>query len=483
MENKTFFSGMSIKNKIIMLTVLVASLIVMSSLFFTLNTIREQLLSAGEKEITELVEVTYNVLDMYNKKAKKGEITLDQAKQMAMYQVSQMKYQGKNYIWLTDYNDNMLTHPTLTGKSITSVADKNGITFFHDGVVLAKKDGEGFVNYHWTKQGVDSSKVFPKVSYFKSFPEWEWVIATGIYVDEVNDIVKATFVKTLLFNIVILVLIVVAVILTLVKDIVKSMEQITNDLDDTSRMVESASLELDANSQELSSGSTEQAASVQETSSTLEETSSMIQQNNENTKQAAFLAKQSKEFATKSNEEMGKMILSIDELKKSSDEISKIIKVIDEIAFQTNILSLNAAVEAARAGDAGKGFAVVAEEVRTLAQKSAQAAKETAKIIERNIQISQTSSEITKEVQKSIKGIDEQDKKVSDLLDEIAVATNEQAQGVDQINKAVSQMEIVISSNAQMAEKSAVASKDLYNQTSNMNEIIGRLRAFVNGSV
>lgn len=375
----------------------------------------------------------------------------------------------------------MLSHPTLKGKNISDVADKNGIRFFHDGVVLAKEKGDGFISYHWTKQGESASKVYPKISYFKNFPDWHWVIATGVYVDEIDKAVTSTTLQILLFTAIMLVLIVVAAIYTIVKDIVNSMDRITNDLDDSSREVATASQQLGAASEKLAEGSTEQASAIQETSSTMEETSSMVKQNQENTRQAAFLAKQSKECASKSNKEMSKMMNAMEELKKSSSEISKIIKVIDEIAFQTNILSLNAAVEAARAGEVGRGFAVVAEEVRSLAQRSAQAAKDTTVIIEKNIDLSEKGADMAQTVQESITEIDLQSNKVSELLDEISVATSEQAQGIDQINKAISQMEIVINTNAQSADESASESRSLYEQTLNLNEIISKLRSFVNG--
>jgi len=237
-----------------------------------------------------------------------------------------------------------------------------------------------------------------------------------------------------------------------------------------------------AASQQLAEGTSEQAASVQETSSTLEETSSMVHQNRENTLQAATLAKQAKQYAEKSNSEMGRMSTSMTELKNSSSQIAKIMKVIDEIAFQTNILSLNAAVEAARAGDAGKGFAVVAEEVRNLAQRSAQAAKDTAVIIDSNISLSDSSVVIANAVRESVESIGEQATKVSDLLDEISVATNEQAQGVEQINKAVAQMEVVLSSNAQTAEEAASASCALSEQAVNVKDIVNTLIVLVDGA-
>lgn len=264
--------------------------------------------------------------------------------------------------------------------------------------------------------------------------------------------------------------------------ITKPIKQAIEGLTVGSEELASASAQVAAASQSLAESTSEQAASVQETSSTLEETSSMVHQNRENTQQAATLAKQANQFAEKSNDEMAKMSSSMTELKSSSNEIAKIIKVIDEIAFQTNILSLNAAVEAARAGDAGKGFAVVAEEVRNLAQRSAQAAKDTAVIIESNIDLSDTSVSIANTVKDSVEAIGEQARKVSDLLDEISVATNEQAMGVEQINKAVSQMEMALSSNATTADESASASRSLSDQAVNVKDIVDSLAILVENS-
>ena len=208
----------------------------------------------------------------------------------------------------------------------------------------------------------------------------------------------------------------------------------------------------------------------------------MVQHNNENTRQAAVLAKNAKNYAEKSNKEMANMMVSMEDLKQSSHEISKIMKVIDEIAFQTNILSLNAAVEAARAGDAGKGFAVVAEEVRNLAQRSAQAAKDTASIIEKNIVLSSTSVDVAKEVNESLTQIDTEARKVAELLEEISTATEEQSRGISEINKAIQQMETVMQSNSATADESAAASAELSSQAENVNDIVHSLIRLVEGA-
>lgn len=258
-------------------------------------------------------------------------------------------------------------------------------------------------------------------------------------------------------------------------DIKTSIKRVVNALSDTSTNVALIAKELMSTGHSLTEGTAEQASSIQETSSTLEESASMIHQTTQNTKEADILAKQTKEAAIQGDIEMQKMLESMGELKKSSSEISKIIKVIDEIAFQTNLLSLNAAVEAARAGEAGKGFAVVAEEVRNLAQRSAQAAKDTAGIIESNINLSDKSLKISEQVSESLIKMKDETHKVSELLDEISTASQEQELGINQINKAIAQMEIVINSTASNAQESAFSADNLKTYSEQIQNIIGAL--------
>ena len=273
----------------------------------------------------------------------------------------------------------------------------------------------------------------------------------------------------------------ITIALLVTRGITKPVKKIAEDLTEGAQQVASASNQLSATSQQLAEGNAEQASSIEETSSTLEESSSMVQQNSENTKQAALLAAQTKASSDKGNLDMQEMMSSMSEIKKSSDQIAKIIKVIDEIAFQTNILALNAAVEAARAGDAGMGFAVVAEEVRNLAQRSAQAAKDTAAIIESNIELSEKGVSVAKKVGESLAEITIQAKKVNELMDDIAAASQEQSQGISQINKAISQMEQVTQQNAANAEESASASEELSAQAQNLREIVQQLEILVDG--
>jgi methyl-accepting chemotaxis protein len=279
--------------------------------------------------------------------------------------------------------------------------------------------------------------------------------------------------QTLLYIVVIFSLILgttIAVLLT--KSIIKPIVRVVDELANGSEQVFNTSEQLSLASQELADGSSEQASSI-------EETSSMVKQNTENNKKAADLTQQAREMSLEGNEQMKVMMNAMDDIKNSSNEIAKIIKVIDDIAFQTNMLALNAAVEAARAGEAGMGFAVVAEEVRILAQRSTQAAKDTSEMIKNSINKSEKGVDIAAKVAKFLENIYNQSEQINEIVKEITTASQEQTQGVIQISKAVSQMEQVTQSIASNAEESAPASEQLNAQDENMKQIVGDLNFFI----
>ena len=456
---------------------------VIISIAFAVVESKKALTIASEHKVDEITEIARNIVDGYKQRADSGEFTVNEAKELALKDLAKFRYQGKsNYLWVNNYDNTFLVHPMKPrGFDSSTISDVNGKKFFLELTNMVKEGKTGYIRYVWPKAGDTTKQPFPKISTAKSYPEWQWVLATGVYVDEIDTLVVNNFFRMISINLIILLILTGIIYLTFIKKLVGSMNNLSIDIRKSSNHVSAASVRLESTSNKLAEGSVEQAASIQETSSTLEETSSMVQKNNMNTEQAAILARLSKECAYKSNLEMGEMMGAMTNIKNSSNEISKIIKVIDGIAFQTNLLALNAAVEAARAGDAGKGFAVVAEEVRNLAQRSAQAAKETTELIEVNLDLSEDGVNIAKNVSASIIEIDTQTKKVSELLDEIAVATNEQSLGVEQIFNAITQMELVIQSNAQTAEESASSAEDLLAQTIQMNDIVNKLTELVNG--
>ena len=254
-----------------------------------------------------------------------------------------------------------------------------------------------------------------------------------------------------------------------------------SDLTSGAAQVASAATQIASSSQSLAQGSSEQAASLEETSASSEEINSMAQKNTENTRSAAELVGNLQQKFVETNHALDATVTAMQELNASSEKISKIIKVIDEIAFQTNILALNAAVEAARAGEAGMGFAVVADEVRNLAQRSAQAAKDTASLIEESIAKSRDGKTKVDHVAAAIRGIAQDSTKIQVLVDEVNVASQEQSRGIEQVAKAITQMEQLTQRAAASAQESASASTELTAQAEAVKGILERLSAMVGG--
>jgi len=253
-------------------------------------------------------------------------------------------------------------------------------------------------------------------------------------------------------------------------------------MSEAANQVAAASSQVSASSQSLAEGSSEQASALEETSSSLEEMSSMTKQNAGNAVQADSLMKQANQVVQRANEAMNNLTRSMTEITAASEETSKIIKTIDEIAFQTNLLALNAAVEAARAGEAGAGFAVVAEEVRNLAKRAADAAKNTSGLIEGTVRKIKEGSDLVAKTSDAFVEMSASASKVGGLVGEIAAASQEQSQGIDQINRAVAEMDKVTQSTAASAEESASASEEMNAQAEQMKQVAYMLVNIIGGS-
>lgn len=274
----------------------------------------------------------------------------------------------------------------------------------------------------------------------------------------------------------------IALALVLTRSITAPLRRIIDGLGGGADQVASASGQVSSTSQSLAEGASQQAAAIEETSSSLEEMSSMTRQNADNARQANTLMSEARQVVETANVSMERLTGSMTEISQASEETSKIIKTIDEIAFQTNLLALNAAVEAARAGEAGAGFAVVADEVRNLALRAAEAAKNTASLIEGTVKKVKDGSSLVAQTNEAFQQVANASNKAAELVGEISAASSEQAQGIDQINRAVTEMDKVTQQNAASAEESASASEEMNAQAETMKDMVGELVAMVGGT-
>ncbi|NPV01725.1 MAG: methyl-accepting chemotaxis protein [Brevinematales bacterium] len=270
--------------------------------------------------------------------------------------------------------------------------------------------------------------------------------------------------------------------IVLSSSISKPVNVITSDLFSSAGSLESAAGQVSSSSQELSSGASELASSVEEMTSSLEELQSIIESNTKNITQGSGMIGGAYKGAADSVKLMQDLSEAHEEIDQNSQKVAKVIKVIDDIAFQTNILALNAAVEAARAGDAGRGFAVVADQVKSLAQKSADAAKETAQLIENAINSVKTGKDMGAKVLENANASGELMEKVKTIMDEINKASQEQLKGANQVTKAVSQINTVVQQTASTSEETAAAGEELLSQSEVLNEVVEKLNAIVRGA-
>jgi len=449
---------MTIKNKLLLFTTV--ALLLVFFLIFWINRV------TVKKEIQEITKV--NLQDIAFTALSLIDINKDMDKTALDNAINMKITIGKTgFLFIVDSNGNMVTHKIAQGKNWIS---KPFISYIVD-----KKNG-----YH--RYLSPETKTY-KVVAFKYYEPKDWIVVAGNFEsDSLAKPLKNMTNSSIISLVPVFIIIFFAFILFINNYLIKPLRRTIEGLNEGADQVASASTQVSSSSQSLAEGANEQAASIEETSSSLEEMSSMTKQNADNAGQADNLMKEANQVVDTANISMSRLTTSMQDISHASEETQKIIKTIDEVAFQTNLLALNAAVEAARAGEAGAGFAVVADEVRNLAIRAADAAKNTADLIEGTVKKVKEGSGLVTETNDAFTEVAESASKVGELLGEIAAASNEQAQGIDQINTAVTQMDKVTQQNAANAEESAAASEEMNSQAEQMKAMVGELVALVGRS-
>lgn len=429
-----------------------------------------------------VVSVAYSLIEQYDGQVKKGVMPLEEAQKRAAADIQNLRYASNEYFWINDLHPRMIMHPfrpELNGQDLTENKDPNGKRIFVAFANVGKEKGEGLVEYMWPKQG--EAKPVDKISYVKLYKPWGWVVGSGIYIDDVQKSMRNMM--FLLLGVVVTIIVVSLVLsIFMTRGIANPINRAVEQLNEAAAQVAAAAGEVSSSSQSLANGASESAASLEETSASLEEMASMTKLNADHAVQAKNLMNKAKIIVDNVNDHMDNMARAITDVTKTSEDTVKIIKTIDEISFQTNLLALNAAVEAARAGEAGAGFAVVAEEVRNLALRAAEAAKNTSVLIEATIKGVKKGNELTSLTQTAFMENMEISDKIGKLIDEIAAASAEQASGIGQITKAMTGLDEVTQSIAASAEESSSASEELNAQAAEMKGVVDELTSVVGSS-
>ena len=493
------FNNRGIKTKILSIPILIFALIavlfVVEGYFNNAILHKVQLPTLGESVLNgskELLKAAVDVQVTSIGEAIKDIDDKEKVKDMVVELTDPLRFFDDNSgYFFTYYTDgtrvSVPPNKAGNGKNFWDLQDLKGNYLVRD-LVQAAKNGGDFVFYYFEKPG---KGVQPKLSYAKLIPGTDIFVGAGVYVDHVEAAKselyenvkseKASYLKYRVLAWAIIIFIAISVSLLITGSIVKPLKHVMNIISENAENMTMSSQNVAGASQQLAEGASSQAASVEETSSSLEELTSRTAKNTENTTKTNSLSSEANKAALSGRQSMAEMSTALSEMQKSSEEVSKVIKVIDEIAFQTNLLALNAAVEAARAGEAGKGFAVVSEEVRNLAMRSAEAAKDTTAMIEKSVKNSELSTEVIQGVEHAFDKVVETSGKVSDLMDAITESNQEQSSGLNHINLAMNQIDRVTQSNAANAEECASAADELRSQAQHSKQIVSTLRNLIEG--
>jgi len=489
--------------QLVLITIVISMVLIVS---FLLIQFKSSLLDQKYTKTKNLVESAYSIVEYYAKKVDTSELSLEQAQTNAKNQINALRYEGNNYFWINDYVPNMIMHPMkpdLNGKDLSGIKDPAGTYLFNEFVNVATSKGEGFVPYLWPKPGYDDP--VDKISYVKGFKKWGWIVGSGIYIDDVNEEFANIVYMAIIIGLVILGVLVALTVLiqrsilgplnstvSALEDIaqgegdltkrlkVKGNDELTQltsnfnlfaekiskliiDVRASAHKVCDTSTSISSINSQAKDLATEQNSQTDQLENAMQQMKQTIDEIAANAENAAMETEQGLQFVTDGQNVINVTVEEITELSetvqraaetiqtlaKESNNIGSVLEVIQGIAEQTNLLALNAAIEAARAGEQGRGFAVVADEVRTLASRTGQSTLEIQTMIN-NLQqgansavsvindSAKKSTETTLHVQQADQALDQISttiRHVSDLNAQVATAAEQQSLSADEINR------------------------------------------------
>ena len=463
------------------------------------------------------VEVAHGLVAWAHGEESAGRLGRAAAQQMALKALAGLRYDQHEYFWVNDMHPRVVMHPIkpeLDGQDVSGLKDPNGLALFQAFVAQVRAQGKGFVAYQWPRPGHDQP--VDKVSYVMGFEPWGWVVGSGVYTSDLRDAALRQAALTLAFLTAALMLAAylflcfyrvmdgglretrrhlramtsgdlttspspwggdeAAQLMLELSSMQESLRGMVLRVRRSSDEIVHSSSEIASGAMDLSSRTEQAAANLEESAASMEQIASTVKSSAEHTEQASREARHNAQVAGDGGRAMREVVETMEGIRASSAHIGEIIGTIDGIAFQTNILALNAAVEAARAGEQGRGFAVVATEVRMLAQRSAEAAREIKTLIGRSVQQVESGTTLVRGAGATIEQIVASSQKVDRLLGEVSTGAREQSLGVGQIGQAVQELDRMTQQNAALVEQTAAAATAMKDQAHTLAEEVARFK-------